>query len=350
MAIITLLGILVTVVIAIVGWMLFLSPDFSISVNPMDGSVQQGGTASLTVTVKSIDGYDQRVSLSASGQPSDMIATFSPPFGGPTPSYSSNVLIDVGQKVSVGDYPLVIKGTGADGKEHTCTYTLTVKPSAPSTYALSVSSSPISDVSFTLDDVSYTTKSSMSLDEGKYVVAVPSEVDVSGTTYVFVNWSDGSAASTKTVNLSSDISLTAYFEEEIQPLEITITSPLTGTLVSQSITLEGYANRELSGNQHLYIVTDYEGLWWPQDDEVTFDYSQSSGRYNFDVLVGIGSGADVGKTFTIRAIVVDSDVHQDFQNWFEQSESTGEWIGISITEVNQMGNIQIFDSVSVTRQ
>src|SRR4030042_3509434 len=60
--------------------------DFSISVNPMEGSVQRGGVASTTVTVKSINGYEYAVSLSASGQPSDMIVTFIPPIGGPTPA------------------------------------------------------------------------------------------------------------------------------------------------------------------------------------------------------------------------------------------------------------------------
>ena len=427
-----------SVVIAIIGWQLSLTPDFSVSVNPMDGSVQQGGTASTTVTVKGIDGYDHSVSLTASGQPSDMIPSFTPNAGGPKPAYASNLLLTVNSNVPPDDYHIVIKGTGADGKEHTCTYTLTVKPSitvkstyvlsvasSPSgvsftldgvdhktpfsttldegnygvampstvnvagttyvfanwsdgstdstktvnllsdvsltanfeeeilpspTYVLSVSSSPISVVSFTLDNVSHTTPFSVTLDEGNYVVAVPLTVDVGGTTYIFANWSDGSTAFTRTVNLSNDMSLLAYFEEELPPLELTITYPPSDALVSQTITLEGYANTELGEDQHMYIVVEYEGSWWPQDDEVTFVYSPSTDRYNFNVLVGVGNEADVGETFIIRAILVDSVVHQHFQSWLQQSEITGEWLGISVYEVNEMGDAQTFYSVSVTRQ
>lgn len=46
-------------------------------------------------------------------------------------------------------------------------------------------------------------------------------------------------------------------------LEITIASPMDNTLVSQNITVEGHANRELSEDEHLYIVVECGGLWWP---------------------------------------------------------------------------------------
>lgn len=105
-----------------------LDPDFEISVNPMSGSVQQGGATQMTITVKSINGYNHDVSLSPIGNPTGMIVNPIPPSDRPRPAYASNVIITVTSVVPEGDYPIVIKGTGADGTEHTCTYTLTVKP------------------------------------------------------------------------------------------------------------------------------------------------------------------------------------------------------------------------------
>jgi hypothetical protein len=102
--------------------------DFQISVDPMGGSVPKGGNTQMIITVKSINNYEYEVSLSPSGNPTGMIVNPVPPSNKPTPAYTSNVFITVTSIVEEGDYPIVIKGTGADGKEHSCTYTLTVKP------------------------------------------------------------------------------------------------------------------------------------------------------------------------------------------------------------------------------
>ena len=106
-------------------------PDFSISVNPMRGEVHQGGVIQTTVTVMGIHGYEHSVSLSASGQPSGVVVTFVPPIGGPTPSYTSTVTINVQPGVSADVYTTIIKGMGADGKEYSCNYILTVIPIIP---------------------------------------------------------------------------------------------------------------------------------------------------------------------------------------------------------------------------
>lgn len=128
---------IVVILAAIIGatwgplWSSWLNPpppDFSISVNPMHGSIQQGGVTTTAITVRGEHGYKKSVSLSASGQPSGVVISFVPPIGGATPAYTSNVTISVNANAPRGDYDIIIKGTGADGKEHTCTYTLTITP------------------------------------------------------------------------------------------------------------------------------------------------------------------------------------------------------------------------------
>lgn len=104
--------------------------DFSISVDPMKGEVQQGRPIQAMITIEDVHGYKYQVTLGASEQPSGVVVTFIP-IGGPTPPYNSTVTINVDPNVPVGDYTIMIKGTGADGKEHTCTYFLTVIPGIP---------------------------------------------------------------------------------------------------------------------------------------------------------------------------------------------------------------------------
>ena len=110
--------------------------DFQISVDPMGGSIPQGSVTQMTITVKGIHEYNFVVSLSSSGSPTGVVVNPNPPSNKPIPFYTSNVIITVTSTVPEGDYPIVIKGTGADGKEHTCTYILTVKP--PNTLAVNI--------------------------------------------------------------------------------------------------------------------------------------------------------------------------------------------------------------------
>ena len=124
------LSIIGAVLAAIIGatWTFLLNqPDgFSIAINPMHGAVEHGGVITTAITINGIYGYDHTVSLSASGQPSGMVIAFVPP--SEKPSYTSNIMINVDSNVPVGDYTIIINARGADGKEDSCKYTLTVKP------------------------------------------------------------------------------------------------------------------------------------------------------------------------------------------------------------------------------
>ena len=98
-------------------------PDFAITVNPTSGPVLQGESTTPTVTITSIDGYSETVSLSASGQPTNVSVIFYPTSG--TPTFTSTMTINV-EDAEPGPYTITITGTGADTTTHTTTYTLTV--------------------------------------------------------------------------------------------------------------------------------------------------------------------------------------------------------------------------------
>lgn len=135
-----------------------------------------------------------------------------------------------------------------------------------------------------------------------------------------------------------------------KPLVIDLTYPQDGSYISQETTVKGYATRELSSDQHLYVVVEHGGLWWPQCSETTMGYSHPNQRYEFSTPARIGKTDDVGKGFTIRAILVDLPIHQYFQSWFEENVNTEAWLGIPILDVNQWGKVQIYASITVTRQ
>ncbi|MBA7602137.1 hypothetical protein ES703_09223 [subsurface metagenome] len=100
-------------------------PDFSISVSPASGSVVQGGSVTATVSITSVAGFSETVSLSASGLPSGATASFSPSSG--TPSFDSTLTISTASTTPTGTYSITIKGTGGE-KTHSCTLTVTAVP------------------------------------------------------------------------------------------------------------------------------------------------------------------------------------------------------------------------------
>ncbi|MEZ0070557.1 hypothetical protein ABIA32_006610 [Streptacidiphilus sp. MAP12-20] len=100
--------------------------DFSLSLSPASASVQQGGSATATVSTAVTSGSAQSVSLSASGAPSGVSLALSPT--SVTAGGSSTLTATVGASVPAGSYPIKVTGSAASGS-HTATYTLTVTTS-----------------------------------------------------------------------------------------------------------------------------------------------------------------------------------------------------------------------------
>jgi PGF-pre-PGF domain-containing protein len=98
--------------------------DFTISVSPASGVVNQGGSTTTTVLVLSLDEYHENVRLSARGQPAGVKISFDPASG--IPDYTSIMTIEVGTDVPLGDHVITVVGTGRGNVERTASYTLTV--------------------------------------------------------------------------------------------------------------------------------------------------------------------------------------------------------------------------------
>jgi hypothetical protein len=101
------------------------TPDFSISASPAAVSIAQGGSGSSTVTTSVSGGFNNAISLSASGQPAGVTAAFSPTSIAAPGSGSSTLTFTVGASTVAGTYPITVTGTGGS-TTHTTTVNLTV--------------------------------------------------------------------------------------------------------------------------------------------------------------------------------------------------------------------------------
>ena len=113
------------------------TPTFIMSIDSLKDSVQQGKIIQRTITVENIIGFNKyTVSLSATGKsnslPGGMLLNFTPQTGIPKPTYTSNFVVSIDKSVPIGEYEILIKGTGSTGYDYTCLYTLNVEPSSNS--------------------------------------------------------------------------------------------------------------------------------------------------------------------------------------------------------------------------
>ncbi len=98
---------------------------FSISASPASVSLMQGTQGSSTITTTITNGFNNAVSLSASGIPTGTTISFNP-VTIPAPGSGSSVMsITVGSVTPVGSYPITVTGT-AGSVHQTTTVTLTV--------------------------------------------------------------------------------------------------------------------------------------------------------------------------------------------------------------------------------
>jgi hypothetical protein len=99
-------------------------PDFTIAVSPTSLTVARGASGSYKVTITAKNGFAGTVSLSVSGVPSRVTATFNPTTI--TGSGSSTLTVRVGSRATTGTRTLTITGTSGS-LHHSATASLTIR-------------------------------------------------------------------------------------------------------------------------------------------------------------------------------------------------------------------------------
>ena len=117
------------------------APNFTISASPASLSVQQGNQGTSTITTAISAGFNNAVSLSASGVPSETTVSFNPnPIPAPG-SGSSTMTITVGAGTATGTYPITVTGNGGGIQQNT---TVTLAVTAAPNFTISASPASLS--------------------------------------------------------------------------------------------------------------------------------------------------------------------------------------------------------------
>jgi hypothetical protein len=110
------------------------TPDFTLSASPTSLTVTQGSSGNSTITVNPVNGFTGSVTLSASGLPAGVTATF-----GTNPTTSTSVLtLSASSTATTGTATVTITGTSGS-LTHTTTVSLTVNAPAQPNFSLSAS-------------------------------------------------------------------------------------------------------------------------------------------------------------------------------------------------------------------
>ena len=191
------------------------SPTFNLSVSPTAVSVVQGSNGSATVTATALDGFDQAVALSASGQPSGVTVSFSPTSIAAPGSGTSSVTLAVGSGTALGTYTITISGVGG-GITQTATISLTVTSSSPAAFTLSASPTSLSIVKGSSGSVTITTVASGSFnspitlsasgqESRETITFTPTSIAApgSGTSTMKVSTTSRAATGTRTITITA---------------------------------------------------------------------------------------------------------------------------------------------------
>lgn len=108
------------------------------------------------------------------------------------------------------------------------------------THSLAIDSTPITGVQFTIDGASKVTPYSEVLVEGTYIITMPNQVVADSQTYNFEKWTDDVLENPRTIDLLSDMSLTAKY---------VVPAPTQGTLIVKTTPVDGdiYVDNQLVG-------------------------------------------------------------------------------------------------------
>ena len=109
-------------------WSGSANPDFTISASPTAVSIAQGASGTSTISTSVSGGFNNAISLSASGAPTGTSVSFSPTSIAAPGSGSSTMTITVGATTTAGSYTITVTGTGGS-TSHTASVSLTVTPS-----------------------------------------------------------------------------------------------------------------------------------------------------------------------------------------------------------------------------
>jgi hypothetical protein len=223
-------------------------PSFTLSAYGI--TVGQGESSSTSVYVSDVNGFNSAVTLSVSGLPSGVTATFSP---NPTTVYSNQLTFNVASSVPVGQYPLTITGTSGSLTQ-TTTMTLTVGVPSFTLYApfYSTIGQGSTGTGYVYIQAQNGFSSSVNLSISGLPSGVTATFSPSSTTYsssILFTVANTAAVGTSTLTITG----TSGSETETTTMTLTIASPTFSISAPNSVSL----NQGASATSYAYVTPQY---------------------------------------------------------------------------------------------
>ena len=181
----------------------------------------------------------------------------------------------------------------ADGKWHAFDEIVDGDYNQPVYRNLTVNSTPIDGINFTIDSTTYTTSTSVNLLQKNYTVTMPDPWMNGIDQYNFVKWEDNSANPVRIVSLTSNITIIATYERQlVDPVAFFTFSP-TNPNVSETVTFDASASYDPDGT----VI----GYSWAFGDETIANDTGPITTHAY---------ADAGN-YTVTLYVYDDDYQPD---------------------------------------
>jgi hypothetical protein len=182
------------------------TPDFTIGASPNSLTVTQGSNGTSTITITSLNGFNAATTLSASGLPSGVTATFStnpvtPPANG---SANSTLTLTASSTATTGTATVTITGTSGS-TVHSTTIALTVNAVAQANFTIgaSPSSVTVTQGGNGTSTITITSQNSFSSATTLSATGLPTGVTAAFSTNPVTPPANGSATSTLTLTASA---------------------------------------------------------------------------------------------------------------------------------------------------
>jgi kumamolisin len=226
------------------------TPSFTLSDSPSSLTITQGGSGTSTITVHDVNGFTGSVTLSASGLPSGVTATF-----GTNPTTGTSVLtLTANATATTGTATVTITGTSGS-LSATTTLALTVNSSATPNFSVSASPTSVTVTQGSSGTSTITVTSTGGFNSATTLSAsgLPSGVTATFSVNPVTPPANGSASSTLTLTASSSAT--------VGTATVTITGTSGSTSHSTTITLtvtasSGTPNFTLSLSPSSFTIDD----------------------------------------------------------------------------------------------
>jgi hypothetical protein len=230
------------------------TPDFSISASPASLSVTQGTSGSTTISTTVSGGFNSAVSLSASGLPTGVTASFNPTSIAAPGSGSSTLTFTASATATTGTVNVTVTASGG-GVTHTATVSLTITAAATPDFAVSASPTSVSVVQGSSGSTTVSTtvsggfNSAVSLSASGLPTGVtasfnPASIAAPGSGSSTLTFTASSTATTGTVNVT--VTATGGGVTHTATVSLTITGAGGGGGTTQLLGNPGFENGSTS--------------------------------------------------------------------------------------------------------